>query len=140
MQRREFFGGLGLGAAGLALPTDGPATAGEASDDRAQRRALFLDLAKRGLERAVDPASPDCMNFTDGSQPLVDAASSARSLRKRRSLSTAGRSPTASGRFTCWPRVVDARPPLRTRGCRRHRGHGCSPRACPPMGTWDPQR
>jgi hypothetical protein len=104
MQRREFFGGLGLGAAGLALPTDGPATAGEASDDRAQRRAHFLDHAKRGLERAVDPASPDCMNFTDGSQPLVDAASSARSLRKRRSLSTAGRSPTASGRFTCWPR------------------------------------
>ena len=37
-------------------------------------RAQYADLARRALTRAVDPASPDAMNFTSGSQPLVDAA------------------------------------------------------------------
>jgi hypothetical protein len=37
-------------------------------------RAQYADLARRALARAVDPASPDAMNFANGSQPLVDAA------------------------------------------------------------------
>lgn len=37
-------------------------------------RGQYADLARRALARAVDPASPDAMNFTTGSQPLVDAA------------------------------------------------------------------
>lgn len=37
-------------------------------------RGQYADLARRALARAVDPASPDAMNFTSGSQPLVDAA------------------------------------------------------------------
>jgi hypothetical protein len=37
-------------------------------------RAEWVALTHRGLGRAVDPASPDFMNFEDGSQPLVDAA------------------------------------------------------------------
>jgi hypothetical protein len=39
-----------------------------------RQRARLLDLARRGLAMAVDPASPDFMNFTTGGQPLVDAA------------------------------------------------------------------
>jgi hypothetical protein len=37
-------------------------------------RARYLDLARRAIAHAVDPASPDAMNFTTGGQPLVDAA------------------------------------------------------------------
>lgn len=34
----------------------------------------YRDLALRALDRAVDPQSPDAMNFTRERQPLVDAA------------------------------------------------------------------
>lgn len=34
----------------------------------------FLQLARRSLDAATDPSSPDFMNFTNGGQPLVDAA------------------------------------------------------------------
>jgi hypothetical protein len=34
----------------------------------------YRDLALQALDRAVDPASPDLMNFTRERQPLVDAA------------------------------------------------------------------
>lgn len=37
-------------------------------------RGQYADLARRALSQAVDPSSPDVMNFTTGSQPLVDAA------------------------------------------------------------------
>ena len=37
-------------------------------------RARLLDLARAAITQAVDPASPDAMNFTTGGQPLVDAA------------------------------------------------------------------
>jgi hypothetical protein len=50
----------------LALP------AAETAEGRT--RARLLDLARRGIAQAVDPASPDNMNFTTGGQPLVDAA------------------------------------------------------------------
>src|SRR3954470_5955134 len=37
-------------------------------------RARYADLARRATARAVDPASPDFLNFTRERQPLVDAA------------------------------------------------------------------
>jgi hypothetical protein len=37
-------------------------------------RAQYAALARRAIARAVDPASPDFMNFTRDRQPLVDAA------------------------------------------------------------------
>jgi hypothetical protein len=37
-------------------------------------RGEYAALARRALGRAVDPASPDFLNFTKSSQPLVDAA------------------------------------------------------------------
>ena len=43
-------------------------------------RAHFADLARRGLAYATDPASPDFLNFTNGRQPLVDAAFLAHAL------------------------------------------------------------
>jgi len=47
-----------------------------ASDDTPEGRirAEYADLARRAIARAVDPASPDFMNFTRDRQPLVDAA------------------------------------------------------------------
>jgi hypothetical protein len=37
-------------------------------------RARYADLARRAIANAVDPASPDFLNFTRDRQPLVDAA------------------------------------------------------------------
>jgi len=37
-------------------------------------RSDYADLARRAIGRAVDPASPDALNFTRERQPLVDAA------------------------------------------------------------------
>jgi hypothetical protein len=37
-------------------------------------RAHYAELAREAIAAAVDPASPDFMNFTRGEQPLVDAA------------------------------------------------------------------
>ena len=37
-------------------------------------RIYFADLARKGIAAAVNPDSPDFMNFSKGSQPLVDAA------------------------------------------------------------------
>lgn len=39
-----------------------------------QVRKRFIELAQRSMKMAVDPKSPDFMNFNDGGQPLVDAA------------------------------------------------------------------
>jgi hypothetical protein len=50
-------------------------------------RAEYADLARRAITRAVDPASPDFMNFTRERQPLVDAAFLAQGvLRAKRAL------------------------------------------------------
>ena len=49
----------------------------EAADDQAPdaaARQRLGDLALQGLQRATDAASPDALNFTEGAQPLVDAA------------------------------------------------------------------
>jgi hypothetical protein len=47
-----------------------------ASDDtpEGRLRGEYADLARRAIARAVDPASPDFLNFTRERQPLVDAA------------------------------------------------------------------
>jgi len=37
-------------------------------------REKYADLTRRAIARAVDPASPDFLNFSRGGQPLVDAA------------------------------------------------------------------
>ncbi len=61
---------LGRLVAGIApwieLPADGTA--------ESQLRARYADLTRRAVGRAVDPASPDFLNFTTDRQPLVDAA------------------------------------------------------------------
>jgi hypothetical protein len=61
---------LGRLAAGLApwieLPPDGTA--------EGRLRAQYADLTRRAIAAAVDPASPDFLNFTRDRQPLVDAA------------------------------------------------------------------
>ena len=44
-----------------------------APDERAPQTRV-RDLAHRALAHAVDPSSPDALNFTEGGQPLVDAA------------------------------------------------------------------
>src|SRR3954471_14574969 len=50
----------------LALPA--------ADTAEGRTRARLLDLARRAIAQAVDPASPDALNFTIDRQPLVDAA------------------------------------------------------------------
>lgn len=37
-------------------------------------RAEYIDMCGKALVNATDPESPDFMNFTEGGQPLVDAA------------------------------------------------------------------
>jgi len=45
-------------------------------------RAEYIDLARASLSAAVNPDSPDFMNFNHGKQPLVDAAFLAHALIK----------------------------------------------------------
>ncbi len=61
----------------------------------AAAQSELRQLACAALTRAVDPDSPDRLNFTDGSQPLVDAAFLAHALlRAPESLFTALPPPT----------------------------------------------
>jgi hypothetical protein len=50
----------------LELPDD--------ASEEGRLRGRYLTLAHQGLAQALNPASPDRLNFTDGGQPLVDAA------------------------------------------------------------------
>jgi hypothetical protein len=63
----EAFGRLMAGIAPWLELEDGPAA------ERASR-TRYRALTARGLTHALDPASPDALNFTEGGQPLVDAA------------------------------------------------------------------
>jgi hypothetical protein len=76
----EALGRLVAGIAGwIELPADGTA--------EGQLRARYAELTRRAIQQAVDPASPDFLNFTRDRQPLVDAAFLAQGvLRARRSL------------------------------------------------------
>ena len=51
-----------------------------ADPEEASARDEFRRLAHAALIQAVDPDSPDCLNFTEGRQPLVDAAFLAHAL------------------------------------------------------------
>jgi hypothetical protein len=42
--------------------------------EEGQLRSKYADLARRAIDKAVDPLSPDFLNFTRERQPLVDAA------------------------------------------------------------------
>lgn len=62
--------GFGRLLAGLAPWLEQPLPSG---DEERTRQRLVL-LAQQGMDAATDPRSPDRMNFSEGSQPLVDAA------------------------------------------------------------------
>ena len=47
---------------------------GQESSEESRLRRRYSDLLQRSLSNAVDPRAKDFMNFTDGSQPLVDAS------------------------------------------------------------------
>ena len=47
---------------------------GERSGVEGHLRQHYSDLARQSISAAVDPSSPDYMNFTKGQQPVVDAA------------------------------------------------------------------
>ncbi len=66
---------LGRTLAGLAPWLETPA-----GPDEAARQRQFRELSVRAISHAVDPQSPDYLNFTTGGQPLVDAAFLAHSL------------------------------------------------------------
>jgi hypothetical protein len=69
----EAFGRLVAGIAPwIDLPPD--------STEEGRLRARYAELTQRALARAVDPASPDFLNFTLERQPLVDAAFLAQGL------------------------------------------------------------
>jgi len=63
---------LGRLLAGIAPWLEHGAAGGEAAEQRVCAR--YTDLARQAVDAATDPASPDFLNFTRGSQPLVDAA------------------------------------------------------------------
>lgn len=67
---------LGRLLAGIAPWLEGE---GGSADEQALR-VRYRALVHRGLAQALDPAGPDRMNFTDGGQPLVDAAFLAEAL------------------------------------------------------------
>lgn len=46
-------------------PTDG---------EEGRLRERYAELCRKGMDAATDPDSPDFMNFTNGHQPIVDAA------------------------------------------------------------------
>ena len=63
---------------------------GSDTTSEGQLRARYADLTRRAIDRAVDPASPDFLNFSRGGQPLVDAAFLAHGVvRARRQLGEA---------------------------------------------------
>jgi len=53
---------------------------GPDASEEGKLREKYINLAVKSLSNAVDPASPDFLNFTKGSQPLVDAAFLAHAL------------------------------------------------------------
>jgi hypothetical protein len=66
---------LGRLAAGMA-----PWIELESNDVEAATRARYSERVRRAIARAVDPSSPDFLNFTRDRQPLVDAAFLAQGL------------------------------------------------------------
>lgn len=83
----------------LALPAS--------SDDEGRTRQRLLELAQAGLRNAVDPASRDALNFTEGGQPLVDAAFLAHAI--VRAPEALWRSLDATTRDRLAQRLIDTR-------------------------------
>jgi hypothetical protein len=75
----------------LALP------AADTAEGRARARAL--DLARGAIAQAVDPASPDALNFTTDRQPLVDAAFLAHAILRAPAALGDGLDPTTRTRL-----------------------------------------
>ena len=71
---------LGRLVAGIAPWIELPAD----STTEGQLRARYAELTRRAIRQAVDPASPDFLNFTSNRQPLVDAAFLAQGLLRAR--------------------------------------------------------
>ncbi|PDO10684.1 MAG: hypothetical protein BLM47_06015 [Candidatus Reconcilbacillus cellulovorans] len=63
---------LGRVLAGIAPWLENISVPAQCEEGRLQRR--FADLARRAIDAATDPDSPDFVNFTEGDQPIVDAA------------------------------------------------------------------
>ena len=84
---------LGRLVAGIApwldLPTD--------DTPEGRLRTRYADLARRAIGRAVDPGSPDFLNFTRERQPLVDAAFLAQGLLRAPRALVAGLDPATRG-------------------------------------------
>jgi len=55
---------------------------GEDETEEGRLRKKFITLAQRCMKMVVDPDSPDYMNFTQGGQPLVDAAFLAHAIQR----------------------------------------------------------
>lgn len=53
---------------------------GPGDDDEGKLRAHYIKLAVQCIGNATDPQSPDYMDFSEGSQPVVDAAFFAQAL------------------------------------------------------------
>lgn len=53
---------------------------GPDNTEEGKLRKKYIDLTVKGLKNAVNPKSPDYLNFNKGSQPLVDAAFLAQAL------------------------------------------------------------
>ena len=53
---------------------------GEDKTDEGKLRAEYIDLSLKAIVNATDPHSADFLNFTNGGQPLVDAAFLAQGL------------------------------------------------------------
>lgn len=70
-----------LEALGRTLMGLAPWLEHRAEDEREEARRLrYAGMARKAIRMAVDPASPDCMNFETGQQPIVDAAFLAQAL------------------------------------------------------------
>jgi len=64
-----------LEAVGRSLAGLGPwLNLSECAGEEATRRALLLEEVCQSLHRATDPQANDYLNFTEGQQPIVDAA------------------------------------------------------------------
>lgn len=53
---------------------------GAANAEEEALRKKYVELARRAIDAGTDPDSPDYMNFSEGSQPIVDAAFLAQAL------------------------------------------------------------
>ncbi len=95
-----------------------------APDDSSEGRlrAKYRDLAVKALAAAVDPASPDRLNFTDGAQALVDAAFLSQAiLARRRRCGERRRGDARSRRQGAGIDARAARPASTTGCCSRRR-------------------